>query len=88
MDEIVFGGGIKDGGRAMKNWKIRPNGQMYYSIDPQSLAILFAQAQRRKIISDTLNELHSIQFNMLEEAVSKSDMAESKTVIAHIMGMK
>jgi len=88
LDEIVFGGGIKDGGRAMKNWKIRPNGQMYYSIDPQSLAILFAQAQRRKIISDTLNELHSIQFNMLEEAVSKSDMAESKTVIAHIMGMK
>jgi len=88
LDEIVFGGGIKDGGRAMKNWKIRPNGQMYYSIDPQSLAILFAQAQRRKIISDTLNELHSIQFNMIEEAVSKSDMAESKTVIAHIMGMK
>lgn len=72
----------------MKNWKIRPNGQMYYSIDPQSLAILFAQAQRRKIISDTLNELHSMQFNMIEEAVSKSDMAESKTVIAHIMGMK
>lgn len=72
----------------MKNWKIRPNGQMYYSIDPQSLAILFAQAQRRKIISDTLNELHSIQFNMLEEALEKSNMAESKTVLAHIMGMK
>lgn len=88
MDEIVFGGGIKDGGRAMKNWKIRPNGQMYYSIDPQSLAILFAQAQRRKLISDTLNELHSMQFNMLEEALEKSNMAESKTVLAHIMGMK
>ena len=72
----------------MKNWKIRPNGQMYYSIDPQSLAILFAQAQRRKIISDTLNELHSIQFNMIEEAVSKSDMAESKTVLQHIMEKK
>ena len=72
----------------MKNWKIRPNGQMYYSIDPQSLAILFAQAQRRKLISDTLNELHSIQFNMLEEALEKSNMAESKTVLAHIMGMK
>ncbi len=72
----------------MKNWKIRPNGQMYYSIDPQSLAILFAQAQRRKLISDTLNELHSMQFNMLEEALEKSNMAESKTVLAHIMGMK
>ena len=88
MDEIVFGGAIKDGGWAMKNWKLQPNGKLYYSIDPQSLAILFAQAQRRKIISDTLNELHSIQFNMIEEAVSKSDMAESKTVLAHIMGMK
>ena len=88
MDEIVFGGGIKDGERAMKNWKIRPNGQMYYSIDPQSLAILFAQAQRRKIISDTLNELHSIQFNMLEEALEKSNMAESKTVLQHIMEKK
>jgi len=64
------------------------NGQMYYSIDPQSLAILFAQAQRRKLISDTLNELHSMQFNMLEEALEKSNMAESKTVLAHIMGMK
>jgi hypothetical protein len=72
----------------MKNWKLLPNGKLYYTLEPQSLAILFAQAQRRKIISDTLNELHSIQFNMIEEAVSKSDMAESKTVIAHIMGMK
>ena len=72
----------------MKNWKIRPNGQMYYSMDPQSLAILFAQAQRRKIISDTLNELHSIQFNMLEEALEKSNMAESKTVLQHIMEKK
>jgi len=62
--------------------------EMYYSIDPQSLAILFAQAQRRKLISDTLNELHSMQFNMLEEALEKSNMAESKTVLAHIMGMK
>ena len=88
MDEIVFGGAIKDGGRAMKNWKLQPNGKLFYTLEPQSLAILFAQAQRRKIISDTLNELHSMQFNMIEEAVSKSDMAESKTVIAHIMGMK
>ena len=72
----------------MKNWKIRPNGQMYYSMDPQSLAILFAQAQRRKIISDTLNELHSIQFNMLEEALEKYNMAESKTVLQHIMEKK
>jgi len=38
--------------------------------------------------SDTLNELHSMQFNMLEEALEKSNMAESKTVLAHIMGMK
>ena len=72
----------------MKNWKLQANGKLYYTLEPQSLAILFAQAQRRKIISDTLNELHSMQFNMIEEAVSKSDMAESKTVIAHIMGMK
>jgi glutathionylspermidine synthase len=88
VDEFVFGGAIKDGGRAMKNWKLQPNGKLFYTLEPQSLAILFAQAQRRKIISDTLNELHSMQFNMIEEAVSKSDMAESKTVIAHIMGMK
>ena len=72
----------------MKNWKLQPNGKLYYSIDPQSLAILFAQAQRRKIISDTLNELHSIQFNMLEEALEKSNMAESKTVLQHIMEKK
>jgi len=88
VDEFVLGGAIKDGGRAMKNWKLQANGKLYYTLEPQSLAILFAQAQRRKIISDTLNELHSMQFNMIEEAVSKSDMAESKTVIAHIMGMK
>jgi len=88
VDKIVFGGAIKDGGRAMRSWKLLPNGKLYYALEPQSLAILFAQVQRRKIISDTLNELHSMQFNMIEEAVSKSDMAESKTVIAHIMGMK
>ena len=85
MDEIVFGGAIKDGGRAMKNWKVRSNGKMYYVVEPQSLAILYAQAIRRKLISDTLYDLHSMQFAMIEDSLEKSDMAESKTVLAHIM---
>jgi len=72
----------------MKNWKLQSNGKLFYTLEPQSLAIVYAQAIRRKLISDTLYDLHSMQFNMIEEAVSKSDMAESKTVIAHIMGMK
>jgi hypothetical protein len=84
VDEVFFGGAIKDGGRAMKNWKMR-NGQLYYVVEPQSLAIVYAQAIRRKLISDTLYDLHSMQFAMIEESLEKSDMAESKTVLAHIM---
>jgi hypothetical protein len=69
----------------MKNWKARSNGKMYYVVEPQSLAIVYAQAIRRKLISDTLYDLHSMQFVMIEESLEKSDMAESKTVLAHIM---
>jgi len=44
--------------------------------------------QKRVIIDITLNYLHTVQELMIEEALSKSDMAESKTIIQHIRGLK
>jgi hypothetical protein len=44
--------------------------------------------QKRVIIDITLNYLHTVQELMIEEALSKSDMAESKTVIEHIRGLR
>ena len=35
-----------------------------------------------------LNHLHSIQLDMMDEAVLKSDMAESKELLKHIMEKK
>jgi hypothetical protein len=44
--------------------------------------------QKRIIIDITLGYLHGVQEMMIEEALSKSDMAESKTVINHVMGLR
>jgi len=35
-----------------------------------------------------LNYLHRVQLDMIDEAVEKSDMKESKEVIKHIMELK
>jgi hypothetical protein len=40
---------------------------------------------KRAMIIMHLNHLHEIQLDMIEEVVAKSDMAEAKAVIKHIM---
>lgn len=37
-------------------------------------------------ITGFLNELHSIQLDMIDEALEKSSLKEAKEVIAHIKG--
>ena len=44
--------------------------------------------QKRIVIDITLSYLHGVQEMMIEEALSMSDMAESKTVINHVMGLR
>lgn len=44
--------------------------------------------RKRIVIDITLSYLHGVQEMMIEEALSMSDMAESKTVIEHIRGLK
>lgn len=94
MDEVVFGGAIKDGGRAMKdsrrehqrrnwsNWRFSKDGKSIHFV---SYNDLYERAHKQRVIQDTLKYLHEVQEKMIEEVVSKSDMAESKTVLAHIM---
>jgi hypothetical protein len=43
---------------------------------------------KRAMIIMHLNHLHEIQLDMIEEAVSKSDMSEAKAVIQYIMEKK
>lgn len=43
---------------------------------------------KRAMIIMHLNHLHEIQLDMIEEAVSKSDMTEAKAVIQYIMEKK
>lgn len=40
--------------------------------------------RKRKIVEQTLNELHSIQLDMIDDAVEKSDMAQAKELINYI----
>jgi UDP-N-acetylglucosamine pyrophosphorylase len=51
--------------------------QMLYAINVDNL--------RKAMIAIHLNHLHQTQLDMIDEAVLKSDMSESKTVIKHIM---
>jgi hypothetical protein len=51
--------------------------QMLYAINVRNLKDI--------MITLHLNHLHQTQLDMIDEAVLKSDMSESKTVIKHIM---
>jgi hypothetical protein len=51
-------------------------GHGYYKI--QSLN------RKRQIIDRTVNELHNIQLEMIDEAVNKSDLQQAKELIAWI----
>jgi len=43
---------------------------------------------KQSMIEIHLNYLHRVQLDMIDEAVEKSDMKESKEVIKHIMELK
>jgi hypothetical protein len=74
LDEVISGGSIKDGGTGM--------------IDMNEFDDDMSPLRKRIVIDITLGYLHGVQEMMIEEALSMSDMAESKTVIEHIRGLK
>jgi hypothetical protein len=43
---------------------------------------------KQAMIQIHLNHLHSVQLDMIDEAVEQSDWSESKAVIDYIMGKK
>lgn len=47
--------------------------------------ILNVDNLRKAMINIHLNHLHQTQLDMIDEAVLKSDMSESKAIIKHIM---
>ena len=49
---------------------------------------LNANNLKQAVIGIHLNYLHRIQLDMIDEAVEKSDMKESREVIKHIMELK
>jgi hypothetical protein len=51
-----------------------------YTVNVQNL--------KQAMISIHLNHLHSVQLDMIEEALSKSDMSEAKEVLSYIMEKK
>lgn len=40
--------------------------------------------RKRQIIEQTLDQLHTMQLDMIDEALEKSDLREAKEVIEHI----
>ena len=43
---------------------------------------------KQQVISTLLNDLHSDQLNMIDQAVEFSDLSQAQTVINHIRGLK
>jgi hypothetical protein len=58
--------------------------QKRMSYKPISYTVTVANL-KQAMVNIHLNHLHSIQLDMIDEAVLKSDMTEAKTVIKHIM---
>jgi hypothetical protein len=56
----------------------------YNQSEPQ---VNFSLNRKRQIINATLNELHSIQLDMIDEAVEYSDMSEAREVINYIRSL-
>jgi len=44
-------------------------------------------SRKRQIINSTLNELHTMQLDMIDQAVEFSDLANAKEVINHIRSL-
>lgn len=43
--------------------------------------------RRRQIINQTLNELHNMQLDMIDQAVEYSDLARAKELIDHVRSL-
>lgn len=46
----------------------------------------YSKYTQRVILTEFLNELHSMQLDMIDEALEKSDLKQANDVIAHIKG--
>jgi|TARA_R110000868_G_scaffold134849_1_gene347094 hypothetical protein len=58
---------------------------MYPEDDPQKPRMIRFIRLNREQLMKFVGELHEMQMDMIEEAVSASDMQESKDVIKYIM---
>lgn len=70
-----------------RKWNIGSDGKYYWTHNSGEpvYTILYAQAMKRKKIEDTLASLHTIQGDMIDELVARSDLKEAKAVIKEIM---
>ncbi len=70
-----------------RNWEMGSDGKIYWTHKSgiPGYTILYAQALKRKKIEDTLRELHTIQGDMIDTLVARSDLSEAQAVIKKIM---
>ena len=48
---------------------------------PNSYKITYTPTPQHKVVDELLNQLHSMQLQMIDEAVEKSDCKEAKEII-------
>lgn len=58
----------------------KPNYQLSWT-QPYKMSVGW---RKRQIVEQTLNELHSMQLDMIDEALEKSNLQEAKEVIEYI----
>jgi hypothetical protein len=70
-----------------RKWEVGSDGKIYWTHNSGEpvYTILYAQALKRKKIDDTLGALHTIQGDMIDELVARSDLSEANAVIKRIM---
>lgn len=50
-------------------------------------SVTYNGLNKRKVIDETLKELHELQLNMIDEAVGYSDMQQAKDIINYIRSL-
>lgn len=63
--------------------------ERHYGVSQQYASAVYRVSlnRKRQVINQTLNQLHEMQMDMIDQAVEHSDLAQAQQVIDHIRSM-
>lgn len=63
--------------------------ERHYGVSQQYASAVYRVSlnRKRKVINQTLDQLHEMQLDMIDQAVALSDLAQAKQAIDHIRSL-